>query len=70
MTQELSETRFRNGSQILIKRRLDSPDATGCNWSADVDVSGGFNTLAQHESTVRPAAMKIVDRARLLFNIV
>lgn len=69
MTKELSATGLRKGSQILMKARLAEPDETGCNWTADVHLSGGFNTLAELHEVVRPAAEEIVRRARAQFNV-
>jgi hypothetical protein len=69
MTKELSATGIRKGSQILMKAMLPEQDETGCNWSADVHLSGGFNTLIELREVVRPATEDIVRRARAQFNV-
>lgn len=69
MTKELGKLGIRNGSQIFMMHRLDDPDENGCNWSAEVFVSPGLNTVAVKRLVVDPAAADIVQRARAMFNV-
>ena len=69
MTQQLSAQGIRNGSQMLMKARLEREDSSGCNWSEDVSVSQGFNTRQEYTETIVPAARDIVEQARRKFNV-
>jgi len=66
LTRELQMQPECEGSKLTMKYRLREPDpANGCNWS-EATVRIGFGCDAGHVGAV---AARIVDRARLQFNV-